>query len=226
MGWLDWRTPNSGTASPSSQEPLAGIKLGGSDLVPFGLRKPAPGCSDSDIQASREALWATGDDRIQGWRLDCGPDHKSTLFELAAHGLEADRREDLPAIPEGHGFRVAVLPITATGSLFEVDEPTFQQSIALLATTREELEDKKARIYAKKTTKKETKGQCYFCGFIDVRCARGQEVGNFLKTTNHLTRVVVLGEELTADFEAATKRGGITPQQWVEMVLRPQVLGG
>jgi hypothetical protein len=34
----------------------------------------------------------------------------------------------------------------------------------------------------------------------------------------------VLGEELAADFESSTKRSGITPQQWVETVLRPMVL--
>ena len=39
-----------------------------------------------------------------------------------------------------------------------------------------------------------------------------------------LTRRVVLGEELAADFEQRTRKGGITAQEWIEQVLRPQVL--
>ena len=226
MGWLDWLT---GKASPPEQppaEPLVQISVTPpAGAKAFGVDKLATELTEEEVQQSREALWAAGDPPL-GWRLDAGLDHRSTLFELAVDGMESTNREDLPITPAGLGYRVAALPITVVTRMRDDEETTFRQSVALLATTREELEARKARIYSKKTSKKETKGKCYFCGFVDVKCQRGQAAGNFLKHTNHLTRVVVLGEDLAADFESRTKRGGITPQEWVETVLRPMVLQG
>ena len=236
MGLFDWirgGQPSAPTVPEVTFTPPAGSK-------PFGVDKPISECNDEDIQASREALWEannnfdwvdpeTGKTRevrlIKGWRYDAGCDHRSTLFELAVDGMEAATREALPPVPEGQKLRCAALPITATSRAMDARKPTYQRGISLLAETREELEKVRgARIITRKTKKKETKGKCYFVAVKEVRCKRGEEAGTFLKQTNPLTRRVVLGDELAADFERQTRKGGMTPQQWVEQVLRPKVL--
>ena len=218
MGLLDWllRKPAPGPAVTFNPP---------SDSKPFGVDKPISDCTEEDIQASREALWEAGADLIKGWRYDCGGDYKSTLFELAVDGMEAPTREQLPPRPEGLHYRAAMLPITETQLLLEEEEgaPT-KVTVCFLGETKEDLEKKGiTRIRSKKTTKKET-GKCYFCGFKDVRSKPGSGAANFLASTNKLTRRVVLGEELAADFEQRTRKGGITAQEWIEQVLRPQVL--
>ena len=236
MGLFDWirgGQPSAPTVPEVTFTPPAGSK-------PFGVDKPISECTDEDIQTSREALWEannnfdwvdpeTGKTRevrlIKGWRYDAGCDHRSTLFELAVDGMEAATREALPPVPEGLKLSCVALPITATSRAMDARKPTYQRGISLLAETREELEKVRgARIITRKTKKKETKGKCYFVAVKEVRCKRGEEAGTFLKQTNPLTRRVVLGDELAADFERQTRKGGMTPQQWVEQVLRPKVL--
>ena len=220
MGLFDWLRGKPQPSLDLTFNPPAGSK-------PFGVDKPISECSDEDIQASREALWKAGADVIKGWRYDAGCDHSSTLFELAVDGMEAATREALPPVPEGQKLRCAALPITATSRAMDARKPTYQRGISLLAETREELEKVRgARIITRKTKKKETKGKCYFMAVKEVRCKRGEEAGTFLKQTNPLTRRVVLGDELAADFERQTRKGGMTPQQWVEQVLRPLVFSG
>lgn len=191
---------------------------------PFGVDKPISECTDADIQQSREALWEAADDVIQGWRIDAGLDYRSTPFELAVDGMEARTRAELPAIPDELKMRCPALPITEVGRLLDAEEPTFKLQVSLLSESREELEKVCGkRIYSKKSTKKET-GRCYFRGFKEVTCKRGEEAGTFLAKTNALTRRVVLGDELAADFEQQTRKGGLAPQEWVEQVLRPRFL--
>ena len=237
MGLFDWirgGQPSAPTVPEVTFTPPAGSK-------PFGVDKPISECNDEDIQASREAFWEannnfdwvdpeTGETRevrvIQGWRYDAGGDHRSTLFELAVDGMEAATRDALPPVPEGLKLRCAALPITATMRLMEA-RPS-RRSVAYLALTREELEDFCDAIYSKKTTKKETKGRCYFCGFLHNIPSEPGESGaaHFLWHTNDLTRQVVLGEELAADFKQRTEKGELTSQQWIEQVLRPLVFSG
>ena len=219
MGLFDWLRGKPQPSLDVTFNPPAGSK-------PFGVDKPISECSDEDIQASREALWKAGADVIKGWRYDAGGDHRSTLFELAVDGMEAATRDALPPVPEGLKLRCAALPITATLRLMEA-RPS-RRSVAYLALTREELEDFCDAIYSKKTTKKETKGRCYFCGFLHNIPSEPGESGaaHFLWHTNDLTRQVVLGEELAADFKQRTEKGELTSQQWIEQVLRPLVFSG
>ena len=219
MGLFDWLRGKPQPSLDVTFNPPAGSK-------PFGVDKPISECSDEDIQASREALWKAGADVIKGWRYDAGGDHRSTLFELAVDGMEAATRDALPPVPEELKLRCAALPINATMRAMEAEDGPSRRSVAYLALTREELEDFCDAVYSKKTTKKETKGRCYFCGFRhNVPSEPGQfGATHFLQHTNALTRQVVLGEELAADFEQRTGRNGITAQQWIEQVLRPKVL--
>ena len=221
MGLFDWLRGKPQPSLDVTFNPPAGSK-------PFGVDKPISECSDEDIQASREALWKAGADVIKGWRYDAGGDHRSTLFELAVDGMEAATRDALPPVPEELKLRCAALPITATMRAMEAEDGPPRRSVAYLALTREELEgfcDADA-IYSKKTTKKETKGRCYFCGYLHNIPSEPGESGaaHFLWHTNDLTRQVVLGEELAADFKRCTENGELTSQQWIEQVLRPAVL--
>ena len=219
MGLFDWLRGKPEPSLDVTFNPPAGSK-------PFGVDKPISECSDEDIQASREALWETSASRIKGWRYDAGCDHRSTLFELAVDGMEAATRDALPPVPEELKLRCAALPITATMRAMEAEDGPPRRSVAYLALTREELEDFCDAVYSKKTTKKETKGRCYFCGFLHNIPSEPGESGaaHFLWHTNDLTRQVVLGEELAADFKQRTEKGELTSQQWIEQVLRPAVL--
>ena len=221
MGLFDWLRGKPQPSLDVTFNPPAGSK-------PFGVDKPISECSDEDIQASREALWKAGADVIKGWRYEAGCDHSSTLFELAVDGMEAATREALPPVPEGLKLRCAALPITATLRAMEAEDGPSRRSVAYLALTREELEDFCDAVYSKKTTKKETKGRCYFCGYLHNIPSEPGESGasHFLWHTNELTRQVVLGEDLAADFKRRTEKGELTSQQWVEQVLRPLVFSG
>ena len=219
MGFFGWLR---GKPKPSIEvtfNPPPGSK-------PFGVDKPISACSDEDIQSSREALWKAGARRSKGWRYDAGGDHKSTLFQLAVDGMEAATRAALPPVPEELKLRCPALPITATMRAMEKEDGPPRRSVAYLALTREELEGFCDAIYSKKTTKAETKGRCYFCGYLHNIPSEPGESGaaHFLWHTNDLTRQVVLGEELAADFKQRTEKGELTSQQWIEQVLRPAVL--
>jgi hypothetical protein len=219
MGLFDWLRGKPEPSLDVTFNPPPGSK-------PFGVDKPISECTDEDIQASREALWKACADGITGWRYDAGSDHKSTLFELAVDGMEADTRDALPPVPEELKLRCLALPISATHRSMEQEDDPPRRSVAYLALAREELESFCDAIYSKKTTKAQTKGRCYFCGFRhNVPSEPGQfGAAHFLQHTNALTRQVVLGEELAANFEQRTGRNGITSQQWIEQVLRPKVL--
>ena len=199
------------------QQPAPQITLSpppGSKL--FGVDKLASEATDEDVRQSNEALYEACADVISGWQFDVSLDFKSTPFELAIYGMEATSREDLPVIPEGYGYRIAVLPLTATAQLLKEEDgdPGFITTV-MVAETREELEAiKGARLYSSKTSKKET-GRCYFKAAFEIKTTQADAPGNFLKACNPLTRRLVLGEDLAADFEASTKRGGLKPQQWV-----------
>ena len=43
-----------------------------------------------------------------------------------------------------------------------------------------------------------------------------ERAGTFLTQTTHLTRVVVLGETLAADFEEAVLHGRLNAQLWID----------
>ena len=125
-------------------------------------------------------------------------------------------RKELPVIPEGYGYRIAVLPVTATRR--DVEEGSGERGFittVIVAETREELEAiKEAQLYSNKTSKKET-GSCYFKVAFWIKTTQADAPGNLLKACNPLTRRLVFGEELASDFEASTSRGGLNPQQWV-----------
>ena len=221
MSLFDWISGKKAEKSIVSVNPDPQLK-------PFGIDKPISDCSEEGIRESNRLLHDAAYEAgvVIAWRIDAGSDHKSTLFELAVDGMEAGRREDLPAIPEELKLRCAVLPLTRTGlALREEDGPPLR-SVSYLALTREELEGSCDAIYSKKTSKKETKGRCYFCGFKhNVFSDSGQSgAAHFLQHTNELTREVVLGEELAADFDHHISDAGISAQQWIEQILRPIVL--
>ena len=182
----------------------------------FGVDKLAREATEEDVRQSNEALYEACADVIRGWRLDVRLDFKTNPFELAIYGMKATRREDLPAIPEGYGYRIAVLPITATTQLLEEGDGKRRSiTTVMVAETREELDAiKGAELYSSKTSKKET-GRCYFKAAFEIKTTQADAPGNFLKACNPITRRLVFGEELAADFEASTRRGGLKPQQWV-----------
>jgi hypothetical protein len=218
---FDWLVGKNPLPPPVSVKPDPRAK-------PFGVDKPIGECSDKDIQASREALYeaASVAGAGIGWEYNCQCNHQSTLLELAVDGWRVRYRKDLPPIPRYLRYQCEALRITrAELELREEDGPP-RLSVAYLALTREELEGFCDAVYSKKTTKAQTKGRCYFCGFRhNVPSKPGQSgAAHFLQHTNALTRQVVLGEELAADFEQRTGRNGITAQQWIEQVLRPKVL--
>ena len=213
MGLLDWllRKPAPGPAVTFNPP---------SDSKPFGVDKPISECTEEDIQTSREALWDAHEELIDGWEYSCACDFQSTLFELAVDGMTARTREELPSAPEGLMGRAMMLPLLEDQEAEQEKEAT----VFFLTETREELErDKQMRVYKTKTSKKQT-GKCYFKGVREVPRIPGSGAANFLASTNNLTRRIVLGEELAADFEERTSTGGITAQEWIEQVLRPQVL--
>lgn len=222
MGLFDW------LAGKKTAPPNISIKPG-PETRPFGIDKPIRDCTEEDIRESNRLLYESAEAAglIVAWQIDSGGDHRSTLFELAVDGMQAKRSEDLPPIPEELQLRCAVLPITSTALSLSEQEGPHPRNVAYLALTREELEGFCDAIYAKKTTKKETKGHCYFCGFRhNIPSEPGQSgAAHFLQHTNSLTRKVVLGEVLAADFEARTGVEGFTSQQWIEQVLRPTALG-
>lgn len=221
MGLLDWLS--GGKKAPAPEVSVQADP----EAKPFGIDKPISECTDEDIRRSNElfqdASLAAG--RVIGWEYDCGGDYQSTLFELAVDGMRAKRKEDLPPRPEGLEMRAAILPFTRTHQMREERGDVRETSVCYLAKTREELEGFCEGIYAKKTTKKQTKGKCYYCGFrYKIPMEPGQSgAAHFLQHTNHLTRQVVLGDELAVDFEESAA-AGLSSQQWIEQVLRPQVL--
>jgi hypothetical protein len=151
---------------------------------------------------------------VKAWRVDACLDYKTTPAALALDGKIFTSK---PSHPEIDGARVVALPIT--GMAMEMEKASNgreQLSICVLAESREELEAIPCcRIYGSKTSKKET-GRCYFKGFFDVACKAGEHAGAFLTHTTHLTRVVVLGETLAADFEEAVLHGRLNAQLWID----------
>ena len=221
MGFFGWLQGKQQPSIEVTFNPPPGSK-------PFGVDKPISACSDEDIQASREALYEAASVAGVGigWEYDCQCNHKSTPLELAVDGWRVRYRKDLPPIPGYLRDQCTALRITRTElELREEDGPP-RRSVAYLALTREELEGFCDAIYSKKTTKAETKGRCYFCGYLHNIPSEPGESGaaHFLWHTNDLTRQVVLGEELAADFKRCTENGELTSQQWIEQVLRPAVL--
>jgi len=65
-------------------------------------------------------------------------------------------RKELPVIPEGYGYRIAVLPVTATRR--DVEEGSGERGFittVIVAETREELEAiKGAQLYSKRQAKR------------------------------------------------------------------------
>ena len=151
---------------------------------------------------------------VKAWRVDACLDYKTTPAALALDGKVFAAK---PSHPEIDGARVMALPITGMAMEMEKASNGLEQlSVCVLAETREELEAiPSCRIYGSKTSKKET-GRCYFKGFFDVACKAGEHAGAFLAHTTHLTRVVVLGETLAADFEEAVLRGQLNAQLWID----------
>ncbi|WP_255004169.1 hypothetical protein [Cyanobium sp. HWJ4-Hawea] len=223
MGLFDWATGLFPKAPPPAQ--LSFNAPPGARA--FGTGKLVEEMTDADVRESTELLWKMGEDEglIKAWEIDGALDYRSTLLEIALDGMEAETRELLPRIPEAL-LRCQVLPVTNAEWQRRADNPPgpHQRTISLLAVTRDELEQIPGiRIYASKSSKKET-GKCYYRGCVEVDCNYGEDAGTFLAKTNKITRLVVLGEDLTADFEQRTGDGTFTPQQWVEQVLRPMVL--
>jgi hypothetical protein len=151
---------------------------------------------------------------VHHWRVDACLDYKTTPEALALNGRCYSTKEQAPSVD---GMRVSLLPITSMAMAMEAkDGEQVQLTVSVLAETREELEAiKGCRIYGSKTSKKET-GRCYFKGCFDAKAKRGEEAGEFLRRTTNLTREVVLGPSLAADFADAVIKGRMNAQQWVE----------
>ena len=212
MGLLSWLF--------GEKEPAPPAVTFDRDAVPIGLDKPASECSTEEIIQANHDFWDANSDVIAGWKLDVALDHKSTLWEIANYGREAAKKSDLPTPPEGLGFRAAILPITKAAMSEKEERDQRVESAKVIAKTAEELEALTCnpRLYKKKTTKKETGGTCYFVAAIDLTGPHDQRPGEWLSITK-ATRDVVLGEELSADFESSVISGSMPAQQWVDQKL-------
>lgn len=187
------------------------------EAKPYGVDKKAKDCTWEEIQESKEAFWADHSEGIVAWRIDAALDYKSTKRDLFVHGIEATDRS---ALPEVDGMRVLVSPVTSMARNIESrDGDQCNSSLVICAETLEELQAIPGiRLYKSKTKKKET-GKCYFKGAFDYSYQRGCAAGAFLLHANHLTRVLVLGDELAAAFEAACISSDVAAQQWVKREL-------
>lgn len=187
------------------------------DAKPYGVDKKAKDCTWEEVQESKEAFWSDHSEGIVSWRIDAALDFKSTKRDLFIDGMEADDRSKLPEVD---GMRVTALPITSMAHNIEArDGDKCKTSLVICAETLEELHAIPCiRLYKAKTKKKET-GKCYFKGAFDYSYQRGCAAGAFLLHANHLTRVLVLGDELTTAFETACISTDVNAQQWVKREL-------
>ena len=187
------------------------------DAKPYGVDKKAKDCTWEEIQESKKAYWSDNSEGIVAWRIDTCLDFKSTKRDLFIHGMEA---ADCSELPQVDGMRATALPITSMARNIEADDgETCQSSLVICAETLEELQAiHGVRLYKSKTKKKET-GKCYFKGAFDYSYQRGCAAGAFLLHANHLTRVLVLGDELANSFEAACISSDTKSQQWIKQNL-------
>ena len=183
------------------------------DSIPYGLSKPAKECSVEDIRHSNDLFRDVHADCFEQlglcYELTTALDYKSTLLELALHGVRAPTRDELPLVPyDETGYRVMEI-------LIDPEDSTGRTFAKMVAETKEELEMiSGAGIYKTKTKKKET-GKCYFVANIPLPSKPGKTAGIYLKQINHLTRRLILGENLVSDFEASMNQK-IDPQDWID----------
>ena len=208
MGLLSWLTGDGTTDSESTP-----IKAFDPDAVPYGLNKRAGDCTVEDIRRSNDLVRDAHEDSFRQagllYELTTALDYKSTPLELALHGCTAPSCDELPLVPYGEtGCRVMEV-------LIDPDDRAGRTFGKVVAETQEELEKfPQAGLYKTKTRRKET-GKCYFVANFWVKSKPGKTAGAYLKRINHLTRTLILGDELTADFEAAMKQK-MDPQDWID----------
>ena len=206
MGFLNWLT------GVSEQVDRVQVSPSNPDAIPYGLNKRAADCNVEDIRESNNRFRDAHSDAFSRlglvYELTTALDYKSTPLELALHGCTAPSRDQLPLVPPETGCRVMEVVV-------DPDAPAQRTFAKVVAESQEELKGfPEAGLYKAKTKKKET-GMCYFVANFRLRSKPGKTAGAYLKRINHLTRTLILGDELAADFEAAVKQK-IDPQDWID----------
>ena len=97
MGFLDFLFGDKGTnrLNESGLTTSTEISPYSPQAVPYGLNKPASECSVEDLKTSQKKVWENHQEALEGfhWKLVAGVDYKTTLTELALHGVSAESPE-------------------------------------------------------------------------------------------------------------------------------------
>jgi len=147
------------------------------------------------------------------WKVSCKLDYTSTPWELFHHSLAAESKEELP---KTSSKRVNLVRVTREKLALERLNPLTDDSFLLCFESEEELESyQPINVYPTKTNPEIT-GVAYFQAKMEVAYPHGCGAGALLFFSNHLTRVLVLGEELTEDFETSSITDAVEAQKWVK----------
>ena len=152
----------------------------------------------------------------KGWKVSCTLDYQTTPLELYINGLSAESKNKLPKpIPK----RIAIIQVTQESLALERLDPYTSSSIVICFETNEELEDYQPLSLYPTKTKPEITGKPYLKAKIDISYPHGCGSGELLVYSNHLTRLLILGKELTEIFEISGLSDVVKAQQWIKQNL-------
>lgn len=153
---------------------------------------------------------------LKGWKVSCTLDYRTTPFELFINELSAESKNKLPKpVPK----RIAIVQVTRESLALERLDQYASSSIVICFDDEQELEDFQPLSLYPTKTKPETTGIPYLQAKIDISFPHGCGSGALLVYSNHLTRVLILGEELTELFETSGSSDAAKAQQWIKQNL-------
>ena len=148
--------------------------------------------------------------------MSCTLDYRTSPFELFINGLSAESKGKLPSpVPK----RIAIVQVTRESLALERLEPYTSASILVCFECEDDLEAYEPLSLYPTKTKPEITGTPYLQAKIDISYPHGCGSGALLVYSNHLTRILILGEELTEIFEASGSSDPVKAQQWIKQNL-------
>ena len=153
---------------------------------------------------------------LKGWKVSCALDYQTTPFELFINELSAESKDKLPKpVPK----RIAIVQVTRESMALERLDQYASSSIVICFDNEQELEDFQPLSLYPTKTKPEITGTPYFQGKIEISYPHGCGSGALLVYSNHLTRVLILGDERTELFEASGSSDAVKAQHWIKQNL-------
>lgn len=152
---------------------------------------------------------------LKGWKVSCTLDYQISMQELFVNGMSAESKDKLPKpFPK----RISIVPVTRESAAIERLKPLASSSIVICFENEQELEDYQPLSLYPTKTKPEITGTAYLQAKIDISYPHGCGSGALLVYSNHLTRVLILGEELAELFESSDATDPIKAQQWIKEI--------